>query len=279
MKTPALQAIALLAAAIVCVQNFPVLTGVSWAVIHGAGVRSALGFVPATIALAVLWAGYRVIQSRVTSHVVATFAAFAVAVIVLNETVLPTTPLKEWRDQGATAGVRILNRRDEPLLSARGNPIGVRISFDAVPSRTGAYMISASTLHSASGETIWPLHFGTALSHQVQPAPAAQSDSPYSVFQKDVIYTVSQDMLPNFVHYDQKTKTPCLTGVGTKYLTEAQFQSALAANRDTSLRVAIQVEGEQRSATVAADGVTSRRYDLRAIYDTIAKEGGGHCAR
>src|SRR5688572_1775537 len=68
MKQPALPAIALLAAAIICVQNFPVLTGVSWAVIHGAGVLSALGFVPAAIALAVLWAGYRVIQSRVTSQ-------------------------------------------------------------------------------------------------------------------------------------------------------------------------------------------------------------------
>ena len=210
---------------------------------------------------------------------VAKFAAFAVAVIVLNETVLPTTPLKEWRDQRAAAGVRVLNLRDEPLLSARGNPIGVRISFDAVASRTGAYIISASTLQSASGETIWPLHFGHSLGHQVQPAPADRSDSPYNVFQKDVIYTLSQDMLPNFVHYDQKTKTPCLTEVGTKYITEAQFQSALTANRDIPLRVQIQIQGEHRSATVAADRVTSRRYDLRAIYDTIAKEGGGPCAR
>ena len=138
--------------------------------------------------------------------------------------------------------------------------------------------MSASTLLSASGETIWPLHFGQVLGHHVQPPPADQSDSPYGVFQKDVIYTVRQDMLPNFVHYDQKTQTPCLTGVGTKYLTEAQFLSALAANREVPLRVEIQIQGEHRSVTVAADRVTSRRYDLRVILRHHS-EGGRRALR
>jgi hypothetical protein len=40
------------------------------------------------------------------------------------------------------------------------------------------------------------------------------------------------------------------------------------------------VDGEHNATGVgAADGVTSRRHDMQAIYMTIAKEGGGQCAQ
>jgi hypothetical protein len=281
MKRSPLQLIALAASAIICVQNLPVLTAIGWALLHGAGLLAVLAFAPAAIALAVLWGGYRLITSRVSSPATVVFAMFAIAVVVANELLLPATPLKGWVGQGALEGVRVLKVRDEPLLSSRGNPIGVRISFDAVVPRTGPYSISASTLASASGETIWPLHFGHMLGlPTVQPEPTNQSDSPYDVFQKDVVYTFVQDMLPGFIRYDEKTKTPCLAEVRTKYITEADFLSALAANRDIRLRTSIQVDGEHNAVSVvAAEAVTSRAYDMQAIYDTIAKEDGGRCAQ
>jgi hypothetical protein len=279
MKRSPLLLIALAASAVICVQNLLSLTGFGWALIHGAGVQSVLAFVPAAIALAVVWAGYRLIKSRVSSHATPVFATFAIGVVVLSEVLLPATPLKMWGSQRALEGVRVLSVRDEPLLSARGNPIGVRISFDAVVPRTGAYSIYGS-LGSASAETIWPLNFGYLRGHRVEPAPADQSDSPYDVFEKDVIYTLIEDMVPNFVRYDEKMKTPCLAEVRTKYITEADFLSALAANRDIRLRMNIFVNGEFNAVSVvAADAITSRTYDMQAIYDTIAKEGGGRCAQ
>jgi hypothetical protein len=278
MKRFPLPLIAFAASALICVQNLPFVTAFTWALIHGAGLESVLAFLPAAIALAVLWAGYRVMKSRVTNHLPPAFLIFAIAVLGLNEVLLPATPLKEWTGQRALAGVRVLAVRDEPLLSAHGNPIGVRISFDAVVPRTGAYFISASTLSSASGDMLWPLQFGHMSGVGVTPEPTNRSDSPYRIFQKRITYTFTQDMLPNFIQYDEKTKTPCLVEVRTKYVTESDFLSALAANRDTSLRREIQVSGEYNSAgVVVADDVTSRRYDIRAIYDTIAKEGGGRC--
>ena len=280
MKRSILPWIALAASAAICVQNLPFVTAFTWALIHGAGLESVVAFLPAALALAVLWAGYRMMRSRVTNHLTLTFVIFAIAVVVLNEVLLPATPLKEWNGQRAVEGVRVLDVRDEPLLSARGNPIGVRISFDAVVPRTGAYSISAATLSSASGEMIWPLQFGHMSGMAVQPAPTNRSDSPYQVFHKDITYTFTQDMLPNFLQYDEKTKTPCLAEVRTKYITEPDFLSALSGNRDISLRVEIQVNGEYNAASVvAANRVTSRRYDMQAIYDTIAKEGSGRCAQ
>jgi len=271
--------IALVASALICLQNIPVLVGFGWALIHGAGVMALLAFVPAAIALAVFWAGYHVMKRTVSSrYLIPAFVVFAIGVVALNETVLPSTPLKDWRRQRALEGVRVLRVRDEPLLSSRGNPIGVRISFDALVPRTGGYLISAATLASASGETIWPLHFGHMIGLRVEPSPTKQSGSPYDLFQKDIVYTFTQDMLPSFIRYDEKTRTPCLAEVRTKYITEADFLSALGANRDINLRVEVVVDGEYNAVhVVAAEGITSRRYDLQAMYDTIAKEGSGRC--
>jgi len=278
MRQFAFLPIALVASAIVCQQNLPSVTGFSWALIHGAGFSSVLAFIPAAIGLAVIWAGYHVFKKNIRSRATLAFAAFAIGVVALNEWLLPATPLKEWRDRRATSGVRVLAVRDEPLLTAHRNPIGVRVSFDAVVPRTGAYTISPSTLTSASGETIWPLQFGHGMDNYIQPTPTPQRDTPYGVFQKDVVYTFTQDMMPNFVQYDEKTKTPCLAEVRTKYITEADFLSALAANRDVTLRMEIQVSGEYSAVSrVAAEGVTAGHYDMQAIYETIAKEGGGRC--
>jgi hypothetical protein len=277
----ALPLIALVASALICVQNLPFLTAFTWALIHGAGLESLFAFLPAAIALAVLWVGYRLMKSKVRKHLTPTFVIFAISILGLNEVLLPATPLKEWTGHRALEGVRVVAVRDEPLLSARGNPIGVRISFDAVVPRTGAYSISAATLSSASGEMLWPLQFGHMSGLGVQPPPMNRNDSPHQVFQRDITYRFTQDMLPNFLEYDGKTtKPPCLADVRTKYITERDFLSALAANRDVSLGTEIQVNGEYNAASVvAASGATSRRYDIQAIYDTITKEGGGRCER
>jgi len=269
--------IALIASVIVCAQNVLSLTGFTWALIHGAGVESALAFAPAAIGLALIWSGCFFITKKVSNRATPMFAALATGVILLNEFVLPVTPLRMWRNNRALKGVRVLEVRDEPLLSAQGNPIGVRISFDAVVPRTTAYGIYGGA-YSISPETIWPLGFSHSGDRRVDPRPTPQPESPYDIFQKGVVYTISQNMVPTFLRYDEKTKKPCLAEVRTKYISEADFLTALAANRNVPLKVAVSVDGEYNAVSVwVAERVTSHRYDMQAIYDTIAKEGGGRC--
>jgi hypothetical protein len=202
--------IALVASVIVCAQNVLSLTGFTWALIHGVGVESALAFAPAAIALAVIWGGYFFITRKLSNHAALGFAALASAVVVLNELVLPVTPLQAWRLNRALNGVRVLEVRDEPLLSDQGNSIGVRISFDAVVPRTMGYMMSASTYinaRTASGVAIAPLGFGYLGNPRVDPAPTPQPESIYDIFQKSVVYTIRQDMVPPFLRYDEKRRS------------------------------------------------------------------------
>jgi hypothetical protein len=269
--------IALVATVIVCAQNVLSLMGFTWALIHGAGVESALAFAPAAVGLILIWGGYFFITRTASSRATPLFAALAIGVVVLNEMVLPVTPLRMWRNNLALKGVRVLEVRDEPLLSAQGNPIGVRFSFDAVVPRTGAYSIYGGA-YNMSPDTMWPLGFGYLGDRRVEPAPAAKTERALDIFQKDIVYTISQNMVPVFLRYDEKTKKPCLAEVRTKYISEADFLTALASNRDVPLKVAVSVNGEYNQVTVwVAERVTSHRYDMQAIYDTIAKEGGGRC--
>jgi hypothetical protein len=269
--------VALIASVIVCAQNVLSLTGFTWALIHGAGAESALAFVPASIGLALIWIGYFFITKAVSKRATPVFSAVAIGVVVLNELVLPVTPLRMWRDHRALKGVRVLEVRDEPLLSAQGNPIGVRISFDAVVPRTAAYGIYGGA-YSTAADIIWPLGFGYSGDRRVDPHPTPHADSPYDIYQKDVVYTIHQDMVPSFLRYDEKTKKPCLVEVRTKYISEADFLAALAGNRDVPLKVTVSVNGEYTATSVwVAERITSHRYDMQAIYDSIAKEGGGRC--
>jgi hypothetical protein len=272
-----LLSIALGTSAIVCAQNAASLMGFTWALIHGLGLESALAFAPAAIALTLIWGGYFLITKKVSSRRTPLLAALAIGVIVLNEMILPATPLQMWRNNLALNGVRVLEVRDEPLLSAERNPIGVRISFDAVVPRTTAYGIYGGA-YNMSPDTIWPLGFGYFGDRRVDPRPTPQPGRALHIFQKGVVYTISQNMVPVFLRYDEKTKKPCLAEVRTKYISEADFLTALAANRNVPLRVMVSVDGEYNAVSVwVADRVTSHRYDMQAIYDTIAKEGGGRC--
>jgi hypothetical protein len=270
--------IALTASAMVCAQNLPFITGLTWALIHGGDILNVLVLVPAAIAITFMWAGLYFIKKKIGKRATPVFALFAAGVVACNEWLLPATPLKTWSAHRALEGVRVFDVRDEPLLSAHGNPIGVRISFQATVPRTGAYIISAATLTSESGDMIEPLQFAHVIRRGAEPPATAQRDSPYEVFQANVAYTFSEDMLPWFIGYDEKTKTPCLAQVSTKYISEVDVLSALAANRQIRLRTEILVEAEHNAGRVsAAQGITSRHYDMQAIYDTIATEGWGRC--
>jgi hypothetical protein len=269
--------IALAASLVLCAQNVGAVTAFGWALIHGAGVSALIAFVPVAVGLATLWSGYHVISRRAPRYSTALFTAFALALLAVNEAVLPATPLKVWRGQRALKGVRVLSVRDEPLLSARGNPIGVRVTFEAVVPRTTGYLLSAG-LTNASPETIWPLGFGFLGDQTVHPLPADNPESIYDVFEKDVVYRFTQDMVPNFIRYDVRTRTACLAEVRTKYISETDFLAALATNRDARLNAYISVNGEYNAVNVyAGEYPISRGYDLQAIYETVANEGGGRC--
>lgn len=270
--------IASLATVVICAQSYLFLLGFVWALIHGAGPSSFLAFLPAATGLAMLWAGYVFLKRRNIRRMTLVFTSYALGILLVNEVLLPSTPLKALWAQRALEAVEVRSLRDELLLSARGNPIGIRITYDAVVPRTGEYSISASALSRLADEQLWPLNFGNSIRSVTDPPPSRGEDI-YDVFQKGTVYTVTTDLTPAFLSFHEREKEPCLVNVTTKYISEAAFLAALTKSRNMKYRGEIHATNAYSSgSTVVHEYVTSGNYDVEAMYRTIAIEGNRRCA-
>lgn len=271
--------IASIATAAICVQNWMSVLAFAWAAIHAAGLEALLAFLPAAIGIALVWAGYIFLSSRKEGwRTPVLFGAYALGILILNEVVLPATPLKAWRTQRALEAVEVLTVRDEVLLSARGNPIGVRIIFAVVfPRRVvGRVRQSTSTIGPVEGPLPYPLQL-RGHSRQVEPSPTSQDSD--EVYQGGVVYTVTTTSLPNFLWYDESTQETCLQTVTSESFSEADFLSALSENRSIKLHVFAVLDSDYSTTAVYRRLGPSRDYDLEAMYETIVMEGNKRCQR
>jgi len=271
--------VGLVASLVVCVQHQQIVLGFGWALVHGAGVSSLASLLPTAAALAALWAAYAVLRRMRARRPALVFGPYALALVVLNESVAPGTPLKTWRQQRAIEAVEVRNVRDEFLLSPRGNPIGIRLAFEAVFPRTGAYSLSASTLTPLGGDLPRPLGFDRIMRLDISPAPSTTAGRSTSLFEEGRVYAFTQDMLPGFLSYDDRANEMCLADVAAPFLSEADFRSALASSTGVRYRTSIQVDGDVASRRVVLrDHTTARGYDLAAMYRTATLEAFATCA-
>lgn len=263
---------------LIVVQHQRAALGLGWAFVHGAGLSSLLALLPTAAVLAVLWSGYAILTRRRSSRRASIVAAYAVSVLLLSEALTPGTPLKSWREGRAIARVQMLDVRDELIRTARGNPIGIRIAFEAVVPVTGPYAVSASAMTPLAEDAPWPLGFGSVMRHEISPLPSGAP--PHPTLDAGVVYTITQDMLPGFFGYDPRTSAPCLVDVVTPHLSDTDFAASLARSTGMRYRTSIQADGESGARRVVlSEYVTARTYDLTAMYETAAIEGYGRCGR
>ena len=268
--------IAVFASAAICAQNAEFGLGVGWGLIHGAGPAALLAFLPLALGLAALWTGYTGLQRRNVRGIPVLFTIFALAVLLVNEALLPATPLKSWRARPAIEKVEVRNIRDDVFLSPRGNPTGIRFTFEVLFPEIVLCNVSAPILAPITGEIPSALQFARVYQDLIDPAPS--SEGAYHVFKKGTLYTVTEVTLPNFLSYDQETREPCLRTVTTETFSEADFLSALSRTVDEKYRMDVVLTCEHvKDIVVAARYVTSRDYGVRAMYSTIAIEGNGRC--
>jgi hypothetical protein len=276
MKHPIAFWVAIAATVAICLQNMGSMLVSGWAAIHGAGLAGIFALVPMAVGLAMLRAGYVYLERRNVRRMSLLFTLYALAIVVANELVLPATPLKTWRARAALEAVDARNIRDEAFLSARGKPIGIRVTFDVVFPRTTVASIGASALVPTNGDHPSALQFGR-YKEDILPSPS-EADGPYRVFEKGTVYKFTQIYLPNFVSYNQRTQELCLPNVTTSTFSKGDLLSALSKNRSVTYRSAIQLSNESSSRfVVAKEYSTSRSYDLEAMHQTAISDVSKQC--
>jgi hypothetical protein len=275
MKHPAVISVALLATVGVCVQNAGVALGVGWGMIHSAGLGIVVAFVPLALGLAILWAGYLLFSRRPIRGAPAIFTIYALGLLLLNEMLLPMTPLRAWKGQRNIDAIEVFNIDDEVFLSARGHPIGIRLTFDARFPETVAANVGASVFSPVAGQAPGPLQLARGHQLSIEPSPALEGG--YHVFRKDTVYRFTETTLPDFLSYDDRTQEPCLMPVETT-VSEAQFLEMLSRTAPTEYQTAILVGSDfDTTNQLLQTYVTSRQYDVKSMYETIVREGNRRC--
>ena len=275
MSNPVPVLIGVLASVAIVVQNRGAALAFGWAAIHGSP-GAFLAFAPAAAALALLWFGYIGLRRLHPRSAAWTFSVFALGLVALNETVLPSTPLKDWRTQRLLRGISVTGIRDEPLRSARANPIGIRYRFEIVVPRTDEYMVRTSALLPAAANIPHMLLFNT-VAITTDPAPR-QEDPVYSTLEQGVTYTFTIDLMPVFAGLDRQTKQPCLVDAARRGASQQEFLAALSGYRDVRFRADITVSHDGETTAAVRDYTTCHFYDVYDMYQRLLREGAGPCA-
>jgi len=76
--------IAFLATLAICFQNSVFVQGFGWALIHGAGASSLLAFLPAAVALALLWAADLFLKRRNIRRMTLAFTSCALGIVLMK---------------------------------------------------------------------------------------------------------------------------------------------------------------------------------------------------
>ena len=91
--------------------------------------------VPIAIPLALVWAAFWYVNRSSRRSALVVFARVVGAILLLNEAPFPGTRANRTRREAAMQAIEVRNVQDNLLLSARGNPIGVRVSYEVVAPR------------------------------------------------------------------------------------------------------------------------------------------------
>jgi hypothetical protein len=270
-------AVAVFATAVMLQQNAGSGLAFGWALIHGAGPAAVIAFWPLGIGLGTLWGAFRYLNRSNHRHASALFTGVAVAILLLYEVVLPATPLNTWRNQRAMEAADVRNIRDEVLLSAKGNPIGIRVTYEVIFPRTvvANVHLGLSPVRGAVAPYMQSTEFGRH-SETIDPEPSSKDI--YSVFEGKRLYRFTVTRVPGFLEYDEKTQQPCLRLPSYSEISEAEIVSAIKKRGSDKYQLGISLTNDVLPAAVHHDiHVMSREYDLEAMYQTIVTEGHQRC--
>ena len=271
--------IGIIASAIILFQTQYIASGFMWALIHVAGPASFFAFWPTLISLATLWGGWTLLKYRAHKYRTLFSLGFSIVVIIAVEILMPITPLKAYLQQQAIDSVRAQNISDEVLLSANGNPTGIRLIYDVTFPRDGIYSISPSQYAPLDGKNeLYPLQFGSFLNTTVQPEPSIP-EAGQRFFKAKIPYHFVFDSAPNFLRFDESSKPYCIHLQPNTNYTDADVKTSINNAGNVKYKTFIQIDGPTSftNRVVTKEYVTQHSYSVKEIYDRAVNQGVQFC--
>ncbi|MGH9766857.1 MAG: hypothetical protein ACREAB_05415 [Blastocatellia bacterium] len=179
---------------------------------------------------------------------------------------------------------QILSWKDEPLLSEKGNPIGIRLKYSIRFPVDGSYSPFPSVhpervSHGFTGALGMRAHKGS-----VEPGPdGAQRPNQWifggrGTFKAGVVYNFSVDLIPNYAFFNEQKGAFCLQ---TKAYIQPGSQPALRERferevmSETKIRYRLSISGADLDGRQPL--LTENAYTPNAWYQSYRREGAGDC--
>lgn len=219
----------------------------------------------AVAAVVILWAAYFFIRRRGYRHRTLLFGASGVVLgaALVGASLLSWGALGEWemaRQERIAAATQVFNLRDEPLLSAKGNPIGVRLHYSMRFPNSDYFWHTPSLRASKDfGASIWA--DGQFTEPAVTP-PLVPGENTAPRYEQGKQYDFTADVLPYFLVWNKEKTQLCILEPPAHY--ETGFQRLIAGE---SIRYKIHVNGTK------FEGETANAYSPKTFYESATKEG------
>ena len=270
-------AVAVVATVVLCVRAESSAKGFLWMVIHGVGPAALIAFVPLGILLALLWGGFRYVNRSSHRQALFIFTGFAAGLVLVNEAPWPGTQANRARHQRAMDAIEVQSIHDEELLSAKGNPIGIRVTYELrSPQRVVASVYLGLNWYRSD---VGPMLEAAEFSGPPDTIDPESSRGIYKVLQSGGVYKLTARLTPGFLVYDEKTQQPCFRVPPSGRYSEADVAAAISERRPRKYDMNVSLTSEGDNAVgYHARYMTSREYDLAVMYQTILREGHKRCS-
>ncbi len=218
------------------------------------------------IAEALLWTCYGFIRRRGYRH---SGWLLVIAGVLLSGALVAASQatwgmMVDWevaRQERLATATQVFNLHDEPLLSAQGNPIGIRLRY-SMRFPTGDYFWHTPSLRAGKdvGAGLWADGRFTEPA-VTPPMPAGKYGAPRHEAGKQ--YDFTADVLPYFLVQNKARTKLCIVEPPPEY--RAGWERLIAGGEE--LRYKITIQGTKFEAE------TERAYSPKSFYESALREG------
>jgi hypothetical protein len=174
----------------------------------------------------------------------------------------------------------IVKWSDEPLVSEKGNQIGIRLKYSMQFPLDGSYSPYPQLYPERVGSRITTLlsmriHKGT-----VDPMPQINSNQGQMVigvrasFKPEIIYNFTVDLVPNYATYDERNQTFCLQ---TRNYGQPGIRERLTREEMNELRVRFRLSISGTDIDGRQPSLTENTYNPGVWFQSFLKEGVLDC--
>ena len=123
-----------------------------------------------------------------------------------------------------------------------------------------------------------PLQFGTFLNTTIKPEPSIPEAGQRS-FKANTPYHFVFDSAPNFLRFDESSKTYCVYLQPNSNYTDNDVKSSISNASKIQYKTSIQIDGPTpvTNRVVTKEYVTQHSYSVKEIYDGAVSQGASTC--